>query len=277
MSAHDSQPITDAETIARVTMMAAEPKQVREGHQYVLVVPEGADLREVDLTGPDSVDRPNRPRGKVSVHSAASLVDFLKKHGHPKSEVWADRIRHRVVAVINANEGAGEPPGWGDHIAVFEVQLTDAWNAWTKHDGQFLSQSEFAEHIEDNLLDIAKPEGAQMLEIAQSISATVGVKFESSKRLSDGERQFEYRETVDAAAGKAGRLEIPSHIELGLRPFEGAPAYKVKARFRYRINGGHLLLAYALERPTDVINEAFDAVVAEIQKAVDQPVFFGAP
>lgn len=267
---------TEADAIAGIAAFASAPAQVHPG-VFVTKVPNDARVETLDFTGASFMDKPRRPRGSWEVHSAVSLIAFLKKHGLSESEVWADRIRHRVVAVVNANGGSDGAPGWGDHTALFAVQHTKAWEAWTKLDGKFVDQARFAEHIEDRLLDITSPPGAEMLEIAQSISATVGVRFESSKRLSDGERQFEYRETVDAQAGKAGRLEIPPHIEIGLRPFEGAPAYKVKARFRYRINGGDLLLAYALERPEEVINEAFDAVVAEIQDAVDQPVFFGTP
>jgi uncharacterized protein YfdQ (DUF2303 family) len=268
---------TEASTIGALALASAVPSPIEPGKVYSVIVPAGAEQVDIDLTGSEFVERPSRARGKVAVHSAESLIAFLGKHGLPESEVWADRINHRIVAVVNAGQGSDGAPGWGDHLAVFNVQLTTAWQAWIRHDGKWLGQTEFAEHIEDRLLDIVKPTGAEMLEIAQSFHASTGAKFESSHRLSSGEGQLEYRETIEATAGKAGRLTIPSHIELGLKPFEGAPAYKVTARFRYRINGGSLRLAYALERPDEVINEAFDAVVSKVQEAVTQPVFFGAP
>lgn len=269
---------TEAEAVEALAFAAAKPAILDEGMIHGYVVPEGAHVEQIDLTGPDYVAIPRRQTGTFEVHSAESLIAFLGKHGiDGETEVWADRVRARIVAVVNAGQGAGGLGGWGDHRGVFKVLPTEAWQAWKELDGKFVDQSTFAEHIENRLLDIVKPSGAHMLEIAQSISATVGVRFESSKLLSNGERQLEYRETVDASAGKAGRLDIPSHIELGIKPFEGAPAYKVTARFRYRINGGDLRLAYQLERPSDVLTEAFDAVVETVQQGVEHPVYQGVP
>lgn len=266
---------TEAQVIAELAERQTEPKPISRGGIYSLIVPAGAEQVELDLAGPNYTPRPDRKTGTVKVLDASSLIRYLAKHGTPATEVWADRTGPALVAVINAHDT--DAAGWGDHRAEYAVRTTDAWKAWASIDGKLLNQSAFAEHIEARAVDIVKPSGADMLELAQSISATIGVKFESSKLLSSGERQIEYRETVDAKAGRAGTLEIPSVIELALKPFEGAPAYKVRARFRYRLNDGALLLGVALERPEDVVAEAFDEVVKTVADAIDHDVFAGSP
>lgn len=258
--------LTDTQSLIDLAQAGAEPHGL-EPNLYSVVVPAGGQQKLIDLQ--QYAPNPRRKTGTVKTHDANAFTTYVTKHALTGTEIWADEENARIVAVINAHEGTNDegdelPAGWNDHRALLAVRRTDAWNAWLAKDGKWMRQDEFAEHIEDRAIDIAKPSGADVLELAQSITATVGVSFESSKRLSNGERQLEYKETIDAKAGNRGRLEIPEIIELGLIPFQGAPAYKVRARFRYRINGGNLALSYALERPADIIREAFADVVSLI-------------
>lgn len=208
------------------------------------------------------LSEPRRKSGTFRAHDADSFAAYLAKHGNDGVEVWADAAGAQVVGVINAHGSV--LPGWADHRVVYSVQHTEAWKAWLARNGQLLSQTDFAELIEDRAIDIVRPSAADMMELAQTFQATIGVRFESSKLLSSGERQLEYRETVDAKAGRAGKLEIPKDFDLALIPFEGADAFKVTARFRYRITDGQLKVGYRLNRPEDVLREAFESVVARI-------------
>lgn len=270
---------TNAQDIVNVAQAATEPSALRTG-LFSVLVPENARHLVVDLEQYD--EHPRRKKANVKVADADSFVAYVKKHELAHTEVWADLVGTRVIAVINAHEDSDDievegNAGWGDHRATLAVRKTDAWNAWTASDRKLMGQQEFAEHIEDRAVDIVKPTGAEMLELAQSFQARQGVEFESSKRLSSGESQLVYKETVAAKAGQRGQLDIPSLIELALIPFEGAPAYKVTARFRYRIDHGRLLLSYALERPDDVLREAFLDVVTLVEGDLDRKVYRGTP
>lgn len=264
---------TNAQAIIDTATRAATPVAITEDSIYSVIVPSGGEYRTVDL------DRyrptPRRKSGTVKLHDAAGFIAYLEKHGLGSSEVWADVSRASLVAVVNAH--GSDHAGWSDHRAVLEIRQTQAWQAWMRLNGHWLDQTSFAEHIEDRAIDIVKPSGADMLEVAQSISATTGGTFESSKQLSSGERQLEFKETIAAKAGQRGRLDVPTVIELALVPFEGAPAYKVIARFRFRINGGDLLLSYSLERPEDVVANAFTDIVTAVETKISQPIYRGAP
>jgi uncharacterized protein YfdQ (DUF2303 family) len=265
----DTQPIIDAAT------RAAGPTSIDdEGRFHTLVAPDGS-FKLVDLEKirdeAEFAHKPRRKEGTYKVHDAQSLVEYLAKHHDADTEVWADAVAAKIVGVLDAHEQTdGSIPGarHEQHRVEYSVLLTDAWKAWQTYDGKLLDQSTLAEHFEARSIDIVKPAAADMLELAQSFRATTSSSFESSKRLSDGQRQFEHRETIDAQAGKKGQLTIPEIFELGLKPFEGAEGFKVTARFRYRITDGVLRIGYKLDRPEDVLRQAFLTVVDNVEEGI---------
>ena len=267
----------DTAAIIESATRAAEPHALDDdGRFFSIVVPQGGEATVIDLEHESESFRatPRRKTGTYTVHDAESFNAYVAKHGDQDTEVWADVKAARITAVLNANGGAG--PRWEDHRVVYGVQHTTAWQAWVKLDGHMGDQSTLAEHLEDRAIDILEPTAADMLELAQTFQASMGVTFGSSKRLSSGEAQLEYREQVDATGGKAGQLAIPSSFVLALKPFEGAAAFKVTARLRYRITGGTLRIGYKLERPEDVLRDAFLTVVEGVEEGVNAPVFRGS-
>lgn len=249
----------EAQSIIDAATRAATPAALAPGRWHTVVVPDGSSLTVLDG---EERDAPLYKRGVYRFLDGDSLVRYVRKHGHTGSETWIDSTTYSITAVLDANMEA--TPGRERHRAVFQAQLTEAWQAWAALDGKLLSQTEFAEHIEGRDVDVIEPTSADMLELAQSFKATTSVTFEASKRLSDGQRQFEYRESIDAKAGRAGRLDIPEAFSLALRPFEGAAVFKVRARLRYRLTEGALRIGYALERPEDILREAFGSVADDV-------------
>lgn len=281
MSDDIRQEDTEAQAIIDIATRAAEPTIVRDDVALVATVD---GVKVVDLG--EHLDKyraaPRRKTGTFRVHDAESFGAYMSKHGTVDSEVWADTVGFKIVGVINAHEGADGPvgvdgpaAGWGDHRVAYAVEHTKAWKAWAEHDGKLLPQATFADLIEDRAIDIMVPSAADMLELSQTFQATTDARYESTQQLSSGERQFEYREQIDAKAGRAGRLSVPKEFKLALKPFEGAEIYGVTARLRYRITDGALRLGYRLERPEDVLRDAFEDVVQAISTAVSQPVFRG--
>jgi uncharacterized protein YfdQ (DUF2303 family) len=147
---------------------------------------------------------------------------------------------------------------------VLQLRPTDHWRHWLSLDGQLVRQQQFAEHIEQGLVEIVEPAAAEMLEIAQHFQANTTASFQTSRLLSNGQVQLKYIEDVDAKGGAAGQLDIPSTFTLALQPFEGSDQYRVTARLRYRVAAGQLTIGYQLDRPRDVLQAAFDDVVNEI-------------
>ena len=280
----------ETQVIVDTAIAAAGPKPLdTDGRFFSLVIPKDDERFIIDLEAEREhlLDRPRRKTGKVLVRDAASFLTYYDKHHTMDTEVWANIENQTITAVINAhgkayNSETGDTTaigdaGHGDHRATLQLRLTPAWQAWVAKNKLMLKQVDFAEHIEDRLTDIKAPTGAEMLELAQSFQAKRAVTFESSKALSTGQVELEYRETIDAKAGQKGRLSIPQTFDLAIAPFEGSPAYKVTARLRYRINGGDLQLGYTLDRPEDILDAAFSDVLDQVQAGVGTPIMRGAP
>lgn len=283
--------LTDTQDAINAGIALADPAKLGDdgGRFYAIPVPTGGKVEIVDLEDhlDDHRERPRRKTGVVTVHDATSFIAYHAKHALPETEIYADVVRAQLVAVINAHTAAPEGPelgpdddglaGWGDHRIRLDLRTTPEWQAWTAHDRHLLDQVTFAEHVEDRIPDFVNPTGADMLELAQSFSANRSVRFESSRRIKNGETQLVYKEETEAAAGKRGDMAIPDTFELGLTPFEGSPAYKVTARLRYRIGEGVLRIGYILDRPEEVQRSAFLDIVNQVQEHVDRTVFRGVP
>lgn len=216
---------------------------------------------------------PARKTGATVVTDVPSFVDALAKHGLPQTELWAQDSTSSIRAVLNAHQPGNDAAGHGDHTITLQLQRTDDWKAWIASDGQLRDQAAFAEFIEDHLPNFVDPTGADMLELAQTFQATTKVEFASSQRVKSGETQLNYVENQEAKAGSKGRLAIPDTFTIALQPFERGETYKVQARFRYRINGGNLVLGYRLTRPKDVLRDAFDQVVAKVGEDTGRQVW----
>jgi len=276
----DLTPITAStgdgvQAVIDTAIESTRPVELIEGQVYAVTVPAGARVEVLDRDLDIYRATPRRTTGRYTVRTSASLIDYLDKHALPETELWANLDAVSITAVINAHQGANEPAGWGDHRITLALKKTPAWEAWERIDGKLLGQVEFSEFIEQRTVDFVTPAGAEVLELAQSFQAAKSGRFESSQRLATGETTLIYVEETTAAAGKKGNIAIPDAFDLALIPFEGGTAYKVRARFRYRMDGGQLRLGVALERPEDVLRDAFDQVVADIGTQISAPIYAG--
>lgn len=265
----------DAQVIVDTAIAAVEPEAVDPTQLYSVVVPAGAESRVLDLE--PHLPQPRRARGTVRLQRVQDLERYIERHDDlDQTTIWVDADQHKVVAVLN--DHARSDAQWGDHRAELTLKRTDAWEHWLRLDGKLIGQEDFAEHIEDGLLDIVTPDGATMLEVAQSIQGTKSAEFKGARRLQDGNIGVEWVEETTATAGQRGDLEIPERFVLALAPFEGEDAYKVEARLRYRVRAGDLLLGYRLNRPGDVLRDAVDQVRDRLgQRFQIERVFVGRP
>lgn len=279
-------PDTEASAVANIAVQGVEPHPIEAG--VLVTVPDGrGGVKVIDTD--QYADHPRATKAKRTVTDAASFVAYVERHGTDATEVWADTPNSTVVAVIDAHEGAGKPAGWEGHKLTLALEKTDAWKAWTKADGQWFQQLDFAEFIEDRASDVKTPSSADLLELAQSFQAHRKVDFESSERMKDGQTNLAFKETVAAKAGQKGNIVIPDELLLVLKPYVGGPAYHVFARFRYRLNGAQLALGIVLQRPQEILDAAFADVVTAIREGekardgwpehggISQPIFYGRP
>jgi len=233
------------------------------GRQHMLLPP-GWDRRT------DQIGEPSYIEEQVSFSRLDSFIAYLKRFKQGATSVFiADDI---VEAVIDYH-GLMEP-GLCAHKATYPLPLSDEWNGWTCADKRKVGQEAFAEMVDDRIRDFREPDGATMLEIAQTLKVDKQVTFKSQVSVSNGNIGLEYREDTDGTAGKARQITIPETFTLGIPVFQGGTLWEVKARLLWSVSGGNLQIGYKLQRPDLVYREAIDEIAETIEEAAE--VYFGS-
>lgn len=265
---------TSVQAVAALAQQALAPKGVDPGGIYLVATADGG-IKTVDLTGPEYTGKLARKTGTTTVRDAASFLTYYGKHHDDATEVYSDVEALSVTAVLDAN--AADQPRFGGHRVTLALRRTKAWTEWLALDGHLVDQDKFANFLEDHLVHLVEPDAATMLEIAQSIKATTKAEFQSSSRLQSGERKFSYVEDTKASAGAKGDLTIPETFKIAVPPFEGADAYSMTARFKYRTDRGQLALGFKLEQPEERAKAAFADVLLAISEGINTPILNGTP
>lgn len=207
-------------------------------------------------------EAPTRARGEAHVGDAASFTTLLAIDEHTGSLIFADEKRAQLTAVVNFH-------GWRDHRITLQLSQSEQFMRWTRASGQFYSQVDFAELIEDGLAEIVNPDSADMLELAQTFQATKSLQFESGTRIASGAVRFRYLEEIDAKAGRAGELDVPSMFVLRLPVWRGGALVEFPASLRYRISREGLKLGFKIAGLDDILRVAFEAAVASVREQLD--------
>lgn len=251
----------------------ASPMRTIDGHHFV-VVPEGARVEDIEKFQPE----PSRRRGTNTVRDTASFIRMVNEDADPDglcSRIYGTIQPPSFTAVLNDNVGV--VAGWRDDRIHYSCPLSVEWKTWTERSGKPMSQEQFAQFIEDNLPDIAQPPAAEMLEISRTLEAKKKVNFASGIRLSNGQNELTYEETISGTAGR-GKFVVPEEFTVGIPVLENGARYAVTARLRYRIgDGGKLTMWFELLRPHKIVEDAVAAVWNEIEAGTEMTIINGAP
>ncbi|KRB73465.1 DUF2303 family protein [Noviherbaspirillum sp. Root189] len=262
---------------AGALMVAATAIQ-EAGDASFILVPQGFTHVEITSAIEKAHPAPYRKRGTVALSSIESFNEFVKDQRRTEgSYIYADPEARTLTAVFNDHEygDRSTDAGWRDFRAVYTAELSREFNTWLKNNKQPKEQEEFAVFLEDNIADVVEPSGESLLAIALTLQAKTEVNFNTSRRLDNGQVQITYTENIDARAG-AGSIEIPREFAIGCRLFKNGDGYKIRARLKYRLGGGKVKFWYELDRPENVIEDAFTAYV-EKAKETGVKVLIGKP
>ena len=242
-----------------------------------VVVPKSCDLKRIE----DPAKKPVKVKKHVELETMGSFLDYFNRFANDESTIHAIKKNSQFMAVIDHATSDGMPDH-EDHTTSYRCPRTTEWLQWKNNSEAIMDQQSFAKFIEDNIPEIVKPKdednpdktpyptGAEMLEIAMTLSANTKVRFSQGIRLDNGQVQLTYNEEIDGKAGASGQLNIPQVFNLGIKLYEGGEHYAMEARFRYRIKEGQLTMWYELVRPHKVTEAAFDDIYQIIKEGMDK-------
>lgn len=234
-------------------------------------------------------DKPLRTVASRQMRTTQQFVDYFNRFANDESTIYVDVDKASFRGVID-HYGYDLNTNNSDHIVNYACPETKEWEFWKKMDGQWMSQDQLSEFLQDHHLQIIKPspdmfsvpekdvvfdklpDGADMLEIAQTLSVTSASAITSGKNMHNGSMKFEYNEEINGTAGAKGNFEIPTYFVIGVELFKDGNAYLILCRFRYKKEGPHLKLRFEMVRPHKTHEHAVRDVIDQIQNGKPAPL-----
>lgn len=265
--------------------------------RYILSIPHGRQIQSAKAFLDEYLLRPERVKGTASLTTLTSFIEHVNRFKGKNSAVFADVSNQqapKLVAVIDYHDGGQDGADWCQHRAVYEFPLSAEWVAWrSKERNAQIGQQEFAEFLEDRIVDVMHPETAgetvrlfatdlgltlaspqRLLELSRGLTVRVGAKVVQSTNLSTGEMQIAFEEKHD---GEGGPLKIPGAFAVGIPVFRNGPVYSIPVRLKYRVTAGSVTWGFSLQRIEKVWDHAVEEVCNEAREKTGLPLFFGKP
>lgn len=271
---------TNQETIQEIVKLGRAglgPQAVPGGNIPYVLVPKGCEVKAVpELIFNEHNPHPERIKGNVTVLDPGSFEEYFTLFHDPNSRVFADEPSLKILAVLDYH-GAGEGgPRWGQHRLTLSLRQSEEWKVWIGSNNKQMTQQSLAEFLEQNSLDVIKPNPADMMEIASDLQATTEVEFGSGLRQQDGQVRFKYTEAVRATVG-GGEVKVPERFTIQIPAFIGGERVPMDALLRFRCKEGKLTFWYTLVRPEEVIRSAFIAARNSIASELGITIINGVP
>lgn len=232
------------------------------------VVPAGCRIERLPVA-----ETPKRNAFTARMGDAASFITYVADHAGDNTRLYAT-LKPAVFLALFDDVAIDNEPAWRGWRCEYAPQFSREWATWMGADKRKFTQTEFAEFLQDNLPDVVKPPGAELLELALNFEASINGTFVSAQRMDNGNVNFSYR--VDTAQA-AHAVQMPSAIALALPVFEGDALREMQARLKWRIEQGKLTISYEIVRPHKVMEQAFMDTWARIAEGTNMTILRGRP
>ncbi|WP_262094952.1 YfdQ family protein [Acinetobacter baumannii] len=203
----------------------------------------------------------------------AKKTSFCQTLGNLQHGDTIDQLDDLLTEALQASNDTGK-------VSKVTVEFKKIENS----SGQKFLQQDFALFLEDIMPYIAEPVATELYEIVQTLSANTKIDFKSGVRTNNGEVTLTYNETIEATAGREGKLTIPENIKFGIQIHRGGEHYALPARFRYRITNGTITFWYDLDQLEKAIEKSMADTIEylrngkqEVQVVDDQEVITELP
>lgn len=217
-----------------------------------------------DVSRMNPRERPSLTEVVTRHETAQSLADYTNRFAKAdESVVYVSNEGQCITLVVDHHTPS--QPSWRKHIGHFAARLSDRYSAWKDRNGKLTPQEDFANWIEDHLNDITFPEAATVLEVIETMQATMRGAFRKVIRRDTGASVLQFDQEISATAGTGGRdLEVPRKLKIDVPIFEssGAPV-PIEIAMRYRINGGQVSWGFQMYGITEIEKKAWEKLVSE--------------
>lgn len=269
-----------AQTLARVLPQAGIVRTDPDRPEVMTIaVPKGYELKDLDFE--KLLPEPRRAKATATLTDAGSYGDYVKRHANASTLAWCEfnpqTFALKFTAVVD--EHALNHPGWRDHKAVFEPDMSAEWKAWKGKNRGVMSQVEFAEWIESHSDDITTAEGLptalEMLNMATNFVATQDNALKSAVRLQSGGVNLTY--VADPDKGTTEVMKLFEKFGIGIPVFHGGAAWQITCRLKYRIQQGKVTFFFDMVRPDTTHKAASLELIEQVRNLLGTvPMLMGS-
>lgn len=253
----------DFKTAYEAGLRVGEVRHCETDSKPFVVIPRDSAVEDLERL----LAQPLRRIGTRHFTEIPSWVRYVNKHKDSRTMVYAVVTDYwmKLLGILDDHGDDDDHAGWRQHQAGFETQPTVEWKRWSGSNKREMGQREFAEFLEENLAQVLKPAGAEMLEVARRLEAKTTVDFTTAVRLDNGNEELRYEEKTEAKAGEKGVLQVPPGFTIGLVMFEGSAPYSIDARLRYRIREKQLKIWFDLVNPHLAVRDAVKSMLDTVR------------
>lgn len=298
----------EAEAVESVVRRAVVPVVLKledprdEVHRELIAVPptsHGAGWTFESVLGllDDYQDRPDRREGTATFFDLDSFIAHALRFKSEHSAIFAspgNGSPHLTSVLDYHPSGATSLPAFGKHRGQYAFPLSDEWKTWTGKAGKGMGQQEFAEFIENHVVDVLDPATAgesakalantigcsfaapsKLLAISRDFSVNVGARVRQVQNLATGEISVQYQ--VEHADDKGALLKVPGAFLVGLPVFKNGTPYQLSVRLRYTVRDGSVTWRFELHRADRVFDHSFREACDKASEETGLPLFLGSP
>jgi hypothetical protein len=268
------------------------------GIESVFSVPEGRTLHSAKRFLDEYAPKPERREGTATAASVASFCALMNRSKDEHSAVFADVIDKtspKLIGILDYNLSGpkNEDARFRRHRVNYAFPLTTEWRAWSS-ERKNMAQAEFAEFLEDRILDVMDPAAAgqkaadiasklgialappqRLMELSRGLKINAETKVANAVTLATGETQFSFEETHKGEDGSP--VKVPGAFVVVVRVFEAGDPFQLPIRLRYRVERGQVLWSLIPIDAQKVFDTAVDSVIATVAEATGLPVYAGQP
>lgn len=287
----------------------------------VMTVPEGMRVESLKKLIDEYATKPDRRIGTDKLQDIESLIAWTNRHKDAGTVVFCDTTRtapklltvvdyhHKVPAAVG--EDATEPMSGDDTArfakfrALYEFPLSEQWKAWRAVDGKTMDQGDFAEFLENRVLDLIAPDigmdgqgtetrklpqqvaellgrlggtcamPSDIITLAKGLDVTANARTVQRVDVNTGEGALMFEETHAGSGGQ--KIAVPKLFLICIPLFDKATVhYRIPVRIRYRLSGG-IKWTFTLFGADDVTDEAILEAAKTVQAGTGRPLFYGVP
>jgi len=300
---------TEAGAVARVVERHLRPRIFRfeapgnddETSAEIMAVPKGFELVSIKRHLDEYRTRPERRKGTAKHVDLDSFIHHVDRFKDEDSALFA--MPHPTAPTLTAvfdyhrenQDGVAGEARFGEHRAVYTFPVADEWKAWTERHGKPMQQGEFAEFIEDHVLDVADPTAAftaakafaeslglpsfaspaKLLDLSRGLTVHVEDRTSQKVNPSTGEVTMFFEAEHKDAAGAA--LVVPRAFILQIPVFREGSAYQFPVRLKYRAGGGRVTWLFEIHKLDRAFTDAFREACATAAEKTGLPLFYGSP